>query len=81
MLLAENIPVFSLDIIPLQVTDLQKTLAALGKIVDISDSDMTQFKKQLKQRRRFDEIPLKLRLSEEEVARLPKINIASRRDY
>lgn len=69
VLLAENVPVFSLDIIPLQVTDLQKTLVALGKIVDISDSDLTQFKKQLKQHRRFDEIPLKLRLTEEEVAR------------
>lgn len=69
ILLAENIPVFSLDIIPQQVTDLQKTLNELKKIVDLSDSDITQFKKQLKQRRRFDEIPLKLRLTEEEVAR------------
>lgn len=69
VLLAENIPVFSLDIIPQQVTDLPKTLAALGKIISVSDSDITQFKKQLKQRRRFDEIPLKLRLTEEEVAR------------
>lgn len=69
ILLAMNIPVFSLDIIPLQVQDLQKTLTALGKMVELSDSDITQFKKQLKQGRRFDEIPLKLRLTEEEVAR------------
>jgi len=69
VLLAENIPVFSLDIIPQQVTDLQKTLSTLSKIVEISDSDLNQFKKQLKQHRRFDEIPLKLRLTEEEVAR------------
>src|SRR5207253_7536393 len=33
------------------------------------DSDITQFKKQLKQHRRFDEIPLKLRLTDMEVAR------------
>jgi penicillin-binding protein 2 len=69
VLLAENIPVFSLDIIPLQVPDLEKTLAELGKIIEISDNDLSQFKKQLKQHRRFDEIPLKLRLSEQEVAR------------
>ncbi len=69
MLLAENIPVFSLDIIPNQVTDLQKTLVALKKIIVLSDSDILQFKKQLKQFRRFDEIPLKLRLNEDEVAR------------
>lgn len=69
VLLAENIPVFSLDIIPFQVTDLSKTLEALGKIVSLGNSDINQFQKQLKQHRRFDEIPLKLRLTEEEVAR------------
>ncbi|HEX4045235.1 MAG TPA: penicillin-binding protein 2 [Gammaproteobacteria bacterium] len=70
VLLAENIPVFSLDIIPMQVPDMRKTLAELGSLVVLSPNDIQQFKKQLKQHRRFDEIPLKLRLSEEEVARL-----------
>lgn len=69
VLLAENIPVFSLDVIPQQVPNLQKTLAALSKVVELSDADLGQFKKQLRQHRRFDEIPLKLRLSEAEVAR------------
>ena len=69
VLLAENIPVFSLDVIPVQITDLTKTLASLGKIVTLSDNDISQFRKQIKQHRRFDEIPLKLRLSEDEVAR------------
>ena len=69
LLLAENIPVFSLDIIPLQVSNLNKTIAQLEKIISISDNDIRQFRKQLNQFRRFDEIPLKLRLSEEEVAR------------
>ncbi len=69
VLLAENIPVFSLDIIPQQVTNLQRTLAGLSRVVELSDSDISQFRKQLKQHRRFDEIPLKLRLSEAEVAR------------
>ena len=68
-LLAENIPVFSLDVVPFQVNDLPKTLAMLGEIVVLNDSDISQFRKQLKQHRRFDEITLKLRLSEEEVAR------------
>lgn len=69
VLLAENIPVFSLDIIPVQVTDLHKTIAALEKIVALDDNDISQFKKQLTQHRHFDEIPLKLRLTDEEVAR------------
>lgn len=69
LLLAENTPVFSLDIIPFQVNDLKKTLGNLTKIILLSDSDITQFQKQLRQHRRFDEIPLKLRLSEAELAR------------
>ncbi|RDI42851.1 penicillin-binding protein 2 [Aquicella lusitana] len=69
VLLTENIPVFSLDIIPVQVTELNKTIAALKKIIVLSDNDISQFRRQLRQHRRFDEIPLKLRLTEEEVAR------------
>ncbi|TAK78032.1 MAG: penicillin-binding protein 2, partial [Gammaproteobacteria bacterium] len=68
VLLAENIPVFSLDVIPVQVQDLPKTLAALKKIISLSGNDLSQFWKQLKQHRRFEEIPLKLRLTEAEVA-------------
>src|SRR5437762_3518585 len=40
VLLAENIPVFSLDVIPLQITDLENTLTALGEIIDLSDNDI-----------------------------------------
>ncbi len=69
ILLAENIPVFSLDVTPFEVRNLDKTLENLAKIIELSDNDITQFRKQLKQHRRFDEIPLKLRLSEEEVMR------------
>lgn len=68
VMLAENIPVFSLDIIPFQTPNLEKTLNELRSIVSLSDEDLNQFRKQLKQHRHFDEIPLKLRLSEKEVA-------------
>lgn len=69
VLLTDNVPVFSLDIIPYQVDNLDKTLAQLASIVSLNQDDINQFKKQRKQHRRFDEIPLKLRLTEEEVAR------------
>ncbi len=68
-LLAENIPIFSLEITPLQVKNLKNTLSELKKIVTLNDNDISQVYKQLKQLRRFDQIPLKLRLSEGEVAR------------
>lgn len=69
ILLAENIPVFSLDIIPYRVQDLKKTISEVNKIIALTENDLNQFYKQLKQHRRFDEIPLKLLLTEEEVAR------------
>lgn len=69
ILLAENIPVFSLDIIPFKIENLPKMLAEVSKIIPLSETDIAQFQKQLKQHRRFDEIPLKLRLTEAEVAK------------
>lgn len=69
ILLAENIPVFSLDVMPYKITNMPKTLADIAKIVPLSDNDIAEFQKQLKQHRRFDKITLKLRLTEPEVAR------------
>lgn len=69
VILAENTPVFSLDIIPYEVAHMDSTLQDLKSIVNLTDDDIQQFQKQLRQHRRFDEIPLKLKLSEEEVAR------------
>jgi penicillin-binding protein 2 len=69
ILLAENLPVFSLDVIPYKAGNLPKALSEIAKLVPLNDTDIVQFQKQLKQHRRFDEIPLKLRLSESEVAK------------
>ncbi len=69
VMLAENVPVFSLDVIPNDVQNLRSTLTELAKLISLSDNDLAQFRRQLKQHRRFDEIPLKLKLTEEEVAR------------
>lgn len=69
VLLANNLPVFSLDIIPYKTNDLDRTLVELGKLIQLTDNDISEFRKQLRQHRRFDELPLKFRLSEEEVAR------------
>jgi penicillin-binding protein 2 len=69
ILLAENIPVFSLDVIPYKAGNLPKVLSEISKIIPLDDTDIVQFQKQLKQHRRFDEIPLKMRLTETEVAK------------
>lgn len=69
ILLAENVPVFSLDVIPLKTPSIPKMLSEIRKVVPLSDYDIAQFQKQLKQHRQYDEIPLKIRLTEQEVAR------------
>ncbi len=90
IILAQNLPTFTLEIIPERVEDIDLTIAELGQIIDISDNDISRFHERLKQKRRFQSIPLRLRLSEEEVARLavnrhrfPGIEIAARlmREY
>jgi penicillin-binding protein 2 len=69
VLLAENVPVFSLDIIPGHVKDLNQTLADLQKIVALSPNDLEQFYKSLRRHRLFEPIPVKLKLTEKEVAK------------
>lgn len=68
ILLAENVPVFSLDVFPYKINNIPQMLAEISKIIPLSDTEIAQFHKELKQHRRFDEIPLKLRLTENEVA-------------
>ncbi|MBA2650257.1 MAG: penicillin-binding protein 2 [Legionella sp.] len=69
VLLAENIPVFVLEIIPEHVTNLNKSLLALQTLMpSITDEDIDHFKRLKTQSRAFIPIPIKLKLSQEEVA-------------
>src|SRR5437867_3720062 len=58
VLLAENIPVFSLDVLPYKIDNMPHMLADIAKIIPLSDFDIAQFQKQLKQHRQFDEVTL-----------------------
>lgn len=69
ILLAQNLPTHSLEIIPEQVGDIDQTISRLGEIMEISEADLKRFKRLKKQRRRFDSIPIRIRLNEDEVAR------------
>ena len=69
ILLAENIPSFSLELTPEQVVNMDDTLSGLRKIITINDEDIEHFQRLLKQKRRFDSVPLRYRLNDEEVAR------------
>lgn len=69
ILLAENTPIFSLEIIPNKVEKLEDTIKALTEILSITEDEKRRFYKQRKQHRRFESVPLRTRLTEAEVAR------------
>lgn len=68
-LLAENLPIYNLEMIPDKVGNLDQTLNSLKSIVKITPLEIERFKKALKQHRKFETVPLKIKLTEEEVAR------------
>ncbi len=85
VLLAENIPVFSLDIIPSKVKNLKKTISGLEKLITIHPQDLQAFYRELKQHRSFDPVPLIIKLTPTEVAefsvnrwRFPGVTINAR---
>jgi penicillin-binding protein 2 len=69
VLLADNVPAFRLEVRPEQVSNMNDMLAALGKVVPLDQDDLDAFRKQLRQSRRFDSVPLKMRLTEDDIAR------------
>ena len=67
--LAENIPVFTLEILPKEVPDMDDLLDGLSKIIEVSPADITKFKSQVRSHRKFESQILKINLSEQELAR------------
>ncbi|MFD2229326.1 penicillin-binding protein 2 [Alkalimarinus sediminis] len=71
ILLADNQPVFSVSIVKERVEDLEKTIAKIGSIIELSDEQIKRFDKRLNNRRKpYEPVPLKSKLSEREIARL-----------
>ncbi|MCF4010295.1 penicillin-binding protein 2 [Rheinheimera sp. UJ63] len=70
ILLAENRPVFSLELVPEQISDMPTTLQELSALIEISEEQQTNFLKEVRQQRRFNSIALKEQLNDEEVARI-----------
>ena len=68
VLLAENQPFYSLELVPESVKDIPGTIDGLAAIIDISEDEKEDFTKSLKHHRRFKPLTLKARLTEEEVA-------------
>lgn len=70
VVLAQNLPTYSLEVTPEQVRDMDATLHKIASLVDISEDQINRFNRLIKQRRRFESIPLKVGLTTEEVSRI-----------
>ena len=69
LILADNLPSYRLEITPEQVHDMDATLDALSQLVNIRDVDRSRFEQLRKRTPVFKPVPLRFRLSDEEVAR------------
>jgi penicillin-binding protein 2 len=68
VILADNKPVYSLAVIPEEVKNLEANIQELSKLLDISADRQEIFFKAVKGKRRFKQIELQPRLSEQQVA-------------
>ena len=69
VLLAENVPVFSLELVPEKIKNIPKTIERLREIIDISQEQEERFNTNLKRARRFSSVPLLDNLNDEQVAK------------
>lgn len=84
-LLATNKPVYSLEIVPAETPNLNRTIAELGEMIPISKSDTRRFYRLKEELPRLSPVPLKTGLTDEEVARVvaqgwkfPGVDVRSR---
>jgi len=68
VILAENIPAFSLELTPENVPDLDSTLVDLAEMFSISEDEIVTIKKRIKSQRGFRQFVFRQRLTEQEVA-------------
>jgi len=66
--LANNFHTYSLEVFPEQVPDLEASLAELKTLLALSDEEIQRFNTLRRRHKGFEGIPLRLQLSEEEIA-------------
>ena len=70
VVLAENLPSFSLEIVASEVKDMPGMLKRIGKLIELQPADLERFERTVPRRPpRFKPYVLRQKLSEEEVAR------------
>ena len=84
-ILAQNLPNFSLEVVPETVDDIDALIEDLREFIDISEESEEAFRAGIASKRRFESVPLRLRLDEHEAAlfavnrhRFPGVDVHAR---
>jgi penicillin-binding protein 2 len=89
-IIARNYSAYTLEITPSKVDNLEQTIDQLAQVVEVQPRDRRRFKKLMEDTKRFDSVPIRTRLSDDEVARFtahryrfPGVELRARlfRDY
>ncbi|HET9463050.1 MAG TPA: penicillin-binding protein 2 [Thiobacillus sp.] len=84
-ILAENYSAYTLELTRAQTGNLEATLAAVATLIEITPGQLRRFRRLLSESHEFETIPLKSKLTDEEVAiiaanryRLPGVEVKAR---
>src|SRR5438128_1585514 len=69
VVLAQSYSAYTLEIQPARVKNLEETIDALAGVVDVQPRDRKRFKKLLEESKNYESLPLRTRLTDDEVAR------------
>lgn len=69
VVIAHNYSAYTLEITPKEVGAIEPLIDALAEIIDIQPKDRKRFRKLLEERHDLDSLPIRTRLTDEEVAR------------
>jgi len=69
IVMAQSYSGYTLELTPSKIKNLDETIDALAQVVDVTPRDRKRFRKLLDESKNFESMPLRTRLSDEEVAR------------
>jgi penicillin-binding protein 2 len=85
LILARNYSAYTLEITPSKVQDQEKLIDELAEIIEVQAKDRKRYKKLLEESRNFESLPIRTRLTDQEVAtfiahryRFPGVEIKAR---
>lgn len=67
--LAANYSAYTLEITPSKVANVERAIDELSSLIDVTSRDRRRFKKLQEESKNFESLPIRTRLTEEEVAR------------